>query len=155
MTDLDELKGKLAYAQERLAAAHEMLAAAEARRAAANRRGGGIPGFGGSGSQRAARAVSAGIDSAMRAHLEAVENVEKWKHRVSRLQSQIAEVERPRLTRDDIVGAVVIHDGRRWRKVVRINQKTVSVVHWQVPTFEPDRIPFDKITAVKKPDGST
>jgi hypothetical protein len=44
-----------------------------------------------------------------------------------------------------------VHDGTSWRKVVRVNQKTVSVVNWQVPEWEPDRIPFDKVHAVQMP----
>lgn len=150
MTDLAELKGKLAYAEERLEAAREALAIAESRGDAAHEMGGGIPGFGGSGNQRAARQVRGALNSAHKAQMEALERIDKWEYRVKRLTSRVAEAERVRFTREDVVGAVFVHDGRMWRKVVRINQKTVSVVHWQVPTFEPDRIPFDKITAVKK-----
>lgn len=38
-----------------------------------------------------------------------------------------AEAARRRYTRDDIEGAGFVHDGHRWRKVVRVNKATVSV----------------------------
>jgi hypothetical protein len=61
------------------------------------------------------------------------------------------EANRRRFTRDDIVGAGFVHDGTSWRKVVRVNRKTVSVVNWQVPEWEPDRIPFDRVHGVQMP----
>lgn len=147
MSELEDLKGKLAYARERLEAANEAMRAAERKGEAADDMGGGIPGFGGSGSQRAARQVRGALDSAHRAWKEATERIDKWSYRVRRLEVRIAELERPRLTREDVLGAVVIHDGISWRKVVKVNAKTVSVdtgYSWV------DRVPFDKIRAVKK-----
>lgn len=50
-------------------------------------------------------------------------------------------------TRDDIVGAGFIHDGISWRKVVKVNAKSVSVesgYSWV------DRVPFGKIIAVRR-----
>lgn len=32
-----------------------------------------------------------------------------------------------------------------------MNAKTVSVVNWQIPEWEPDRIPFDKVRGVQMP----
>lgn len=145
---VDELRAKLAYAQKRLEAANEALRAADARTQSAHEMGGGIPGFGASGNQRAANQVRSALDSSYRAWKEATERIEKWSHRVKRLEARIAEIERPRLTRDDVLGAALIHDGISWRKVVKVNAKTVSVdtgYSWV------DRVPFDDVRAVRKP----
>ncbi len=32
-----------------------------------------------------------------------------------------------------------------------MNAKTVSVVNWHMPEWEPERIPFDKVHGVQKP----
>lgn len=149
--ELDDLRAKLAHAQERLEAANDAMRAADRKDEAAFAMGGGIPGFGGSGNQRAARQVRSALDSAHRAWKEASERIEKWTHRVRRLESRIAEIDRVRLTRDDVLGAVLIHDGRTWRKVIRVNAKSVSVdsgYSWV------DRVMFDQIRAVKKPEVS-
>lgn len=144
---VEELRGELAYAQKRLEAANEAMAAVNRRSEAAQEMGGGIPGFGGSGNQRAARQVRGAMDSAYRQWKEATERIEKWTYRVKRLEIRIAEIERPRLTREDVIGAVLIHDGISWRKVVKVNAKTVSVdsgYSWV------DRIAFETIRAVRK-----
>lgn len=148
---LDELKAKLANAQERLEAAKDAMRRADALADTAREMGGGIPGFGGSGSQRAAQQVRGAHARSQRAWQEATERIEKWDYRVKSLQRRITEHERKRFTREDIVGAGFIHDGTWWRKVVRVNAKTVSVANWQVPTWEPDRIPFDKVRGVQMP----
>lgn len=148
---LEELRARLAYSQSRLDAAREAMRHAERLGDTAHEMGGGIPGFGGSGNQSAARTVRAAHDRAHRAWQEADERIKKWEYRVRSLERRIAEQERKRYTRDDILGAGFVHDGTSWRKVVRVNQKTVSVVNWQVPEWEPDRIPFDKIHGVQQP----
>lgn len=144
---IDELRGRLAYAQERLEAAEEAMRAANARTELAQEMGGGIPGFGGSGNQRAARQVRSALDSSYRLWKEASDRIDKWSHRVTRLKARLAEVERERLSREDIVGSSFVHDGNSWRRVVKVNAKTVSVdsgYSWV------DRIPFEKIRAVRK-----
>lgn len=144
--DLDALKSKLEHARERLEAAEGAQRAADRKGEAAHELGGGIPGFGGSGSQRAARQVRGALDSSYRAWTEAQERITKWSYRVKRLEARIAEIERPRLTREDVVGAVLIHDGNSWRKVVRVNAKSVSVesgYSWV------DRVPFDDIRSIR------
>lgn len=148
---VDELRAKLADAQTHLDAAHEAMRRADALAADAHEMGGGIPGFGGSGNQRAARQVRSAHDRAHRAWQDADERIKKWDYRVKSLERRIAEHERKRYTRGDILGAGFVHDGITWRKVVRVNQKTVSVVNWQVPSWEPDRIPFDKIRGIQQP----
>lgn len=150
--ELSELKAKLAYAQARLEAANEAMRAADRKDDAAFEMGGGIPGFGGSGNQRAAQQVRSAMNSAYRAWQDASERIEKWSYRVKRLESRIAEIERVRLTREDVLGAVLIHDGISWRKVIRVNAKSVSVdsgYSWV------DRVTFDQIRAVKKPEVTT
>lgn len=149
--ELEELKAKLSYAQKRLEAANEAMRAANRKDDAAHEMGGGIPGFGGSGNQRAAQQVRSAMGSAYRAWKDASERIEKWSYRVKRLESRIAEIERVRLTREDVLGAVLIHDGISWRKVIRVNAKSVSVdsgYSWV------DRVSFDQIRAVRKPEVS-
>ncbi|MDR6868478.1 hypothetical protein J2Y69_003094 [Microbacterium resistens] len=108
--DPADLKEKLAHARERLEAANDAMRAADQKNDAATAMGGGIPGFGASGSQRAARQVRTALGSAHRAWKEASERVEKWSYRVKRLEVRIAEIERPRLTREDVLGATLIHE---------------------------------------------
>lgn len=58
------------------------------------------------------------------------------------------EAARRRYTREEVVGAGFVHDGHRWRKVVRVNTTTVSVesgYSWV------DKIPFDKVHGVQQP----
>lgn len=141
-TSIEDLREKLAYARERLEAANEAMRAADRREEAAHEMGGGIPGFGASGSQRAARQVRSALDSSYRAWKDASERIEKWAYRVKRLEARVADMERPRLTREDVLGASQIHDGTFWRKVVKVNAKTVSVdsgYSWV------DRVPFEEI----------
>src|SRR5690606_34277033 len=101
---LDEMKAKLAYSQRRLEAAREAMRHAQGLADTAHEMGGGIPGFGGSGNQSAARTVRAAHDRAHRAWQDAGERIKKWDHRVKSLERRIAEQERRRYTRDDIVG---------------------------------------------------
>lgn len=65
------------------------------------------------------------------------------------------EAARRRFTRDEIVGAGFVHDGHSWRKVVRVNAKTVSVVNALMPHWEPERIKFDKVHGVQMPMDGT
>lgn len=57
-----------------------------------------------------------------------------------------ARAARRQFTRDDLVGAGFVHDGVAWRKVVRLNAKTVSVESGYSWT---DRVPFARIIAVQ------
>ena len=70
---------------------------------------------------------------------------------VARLTKQlahdVAEAERPRLTRADILGAVFVRTAYGWHKVVRVNATTVSVAtgySWV------DRHPFDSIIDTRR-----
>lgn len=142
----DEMRAKLAYSRDRLAAAQQAKDAAERLSASAHEMGGGIIGFGGSGSQRAAGQVRGAHERAYRAHREADERVEKWSHRVRSLERRISEAERVQFTRDDVVGAEFIHDGISWRQVRKVNAKTVSV---ETGYSWVDRVPFEKIRSVR------
>lgn len=88
MTDIDKLRERLTDALQYLEAAQLAKQRAERKSDTAHEMGGGIPGFGGSGNQRAARQVRTAWES----------------------------------------------------------------VNWQVPEWEPDRIPFDKVHAVRMPE---
>lgn len=141
---LDE---KLEYARERLAAASAAVTAAEGMHARAREMGGGIPGFGGSGNQRAARQVQSAHKGWMRARSEATERVEHWTYKVRRYELRIAERDRVRLTRDDVVGATLVRTVHGWHRVVRVNKTTVSVdsgYSWV------DRYEFDRILEARK-----
>lgn len=142
------LEEKLEYARERLAAGETAVAAALSRRERATEMGGGIPGFGGSGNQRAARQVQAAHTSWMRAYSEAAERVEHWTHKVRRYEQRIAERDRVRLTRDDVVTTDLVRTAHGWHRVVRVNKTTVTV---STPYSWTDRIEFDRILEVRKP----
>lgn len=109
--------------------------------------GGGIPGFGASGNQRAARQVRAAFSSADKAWREATEKLEYYTAKAKSYQRRIDERDRARLTRDDVVGAVAIRASTGWRRVRRVNKSTVSVdsgYSWA------DLIPFDQVLEVRK-----
>ncbi|WIE65972.1 hypothetical protein DEI99_005385 [Curtobacterium sp. MCLR17_036] len=136
---LDE---KLEDASEKLAAAKAALDRSGELAERAHEMGGGIPGFGASGNQRAARQVRSAHDTAQRAWKEATERVSYWSDKVKRLEYRKAEVERVPLTREDIKGATHVRIGRFWHKVVRVNAKTVSVDSGYSWT---DRYEFSKV----------
>lgn len=127
MNDVEDLKWRLERATEYLAAAEQAKAAAESLSQGAHDLGGGIPGFGGSGNQSAARQVRSAHDRAYRAHKDADERIEKWRHRVRFYTARIAELERVRFTAPDLKGAVAVRSNHGWHRVVRVNVKTVTV----------------------------
>lgn len=136
------LEQKLAYATEKRDAAQKAVEAADAMHEAARALGGGIPGFGGSGNQRAAKIVRGSLERSYRAEIEANERLEFWDAKAKSYARRLAERDRTRLTREDVAGATHILVSRTWRKVVRVNATTVSVdsgYSWV------DRIPFDQI----------
>lgn len=106
------------------------------------RRGGGVQAY-----RRRAAAVEAEIDAAV----AAVKAERRDEHAAAKAAHAEREANRRRFTRDEIDGAGFIHDGYRWRKVVRVNKTTVSVENAQIPHWEPDRIPFEKVHAVQQP----
>lgn len=115
----------------------------EARHLAARELGGGIPGFGGSGSQRAAQKVRSVLDSVYRAENEAEEKLNYYTHKLNYYERTIAERDRKRFTREDLIGSTWVRDGMSWRKVAKVNAKTVSV---ETGYSWVDRIAFEKIT---------
>lgn len=58
-----------------------------------------------------------------------------------------AEQSRVKYTREDLAGAVIIRTASGWRKVAKVNAKTVSVETGYSWT---DRVAFDKITDYRK-----
>ena len=108
----------------------------------AHRMGGGIPGFGGSGNQRAAQQVRRAGQSADRAYREATEKLDYYTGKLRYYEHAIAERDRVRMNKADLVGAQWVKTSTGWRKVRRVNTKTVSVdsgYSWA------DLIPMDKI----------
>lgn len=64
-----------------------------------------------------------------------------------RLASQKAETERVHYTRADLDGAKYVRTRYRWHKIVRVNQKTVSV---ETGYSWVDRYPFEDLWEVRK-----
>jgi hypothetical protein len=143
---LDE---RLAYAEEKLTAALAAQQRANKLYDDAHEMGGGIPGFGGSGSQRAAGQVRGALDRAFRAQNDADASVRHWEQKKRSYELRIAERDRVRLTRADLVGATWVRDGAGWHRVARLNAKSVSVESGYSWT---DRIEFDRILQVLRPE---
>ena len=139
----DQLRAKLATAQEHLEAALTAKQNAERLSATARELGGGIPGFGGSGSQRAARQVQGAQGRAFEAHRDADARIAKWSHRVASLKQRIAELERTTFTAEDLQGVTHVRTRTGWHKVVSVNAKTVTV---ETPYSWTDRILIETIT---------
>lgn len=140
---VDEMRSKLNYATAMLERANAAKTAANALSEQAHEMGGGIPGFGGSGSQRAASQVRSAHERAHRAHNEADERIALWHHKVKSLQRRIAEAERVRFTAADLKAAKFVRAGGSWREVVRVSAKSVTVTTGYSWT---DRIQIDQIT---------
>ena len=63
------------------------------------------------------------------------------------LQKRIAERDRVRFTRDDIVGATAIRTQFGWSRVIRVNRLTVTIpTEWSWT----ETVPFDQILEVRK-----
>ena len=87
------------------------------------------------------------MNSADRAWREATDKLEYYTGKAKGYERRIAERDRTRLVRDDIVGARSVRTSTTWRQVVRVNSKSVSVssgYSWV------DRIDFDKILEVRR-----
>lgn len=122
------------------------LLAANAKADRAFALGGGIPGFGSGGNQRAAQQVRSALNSADRAWKEATDKLEYYTAKAKGYERRIAERDRVRLTIEDIKGAKFVRTSTGWRKVVRVNAKTVSVdsgYSWV------DRIDINQIVEVR------
>lgn len=137
-----ELKADLARYEANLAKAHEAKANANRLSEQAREYGGGIPGFGGSGSQRAARYVRGAADRAHKAHNEADARIKHWEYKVRSAQRRLAELERVPFTAGELKGARFVHDGIGWREVVRVNAKSVTVTTGYSWT---DRVEISKV----------
>lgn len=140
------LEEKLEWALAGKARWEARMAQADAAHESAREMGGGIPGFGGSGSQRAANQVRSAFASADRKWREATEKLEYYTQKARGYERRIAERDRKRLERSDIVGATHIRIGRFWYKVARVNAKSVSV---ETGYSWVDRYTFDKVLEVR------
>ena len=87
------------------------------------------------------------MDSAYRAAKEAEDKLAYYTQKLNYYERTIAERDRPRFTREDLIGATLVRDGLSWRRVAKVNAKTVSV---ETGYSWVDRIPFDKITEFRK-----
>lgn len=80
------------------------------------------------------------------------QQVRRAQQRVAGLEGQVARGSVQRLlTREDVVGAVVVRTAGGWHQVVRVNARTVSVTtgySWV------DRYPFDRLLEVRRRDGA-
>lgn len=83
---------------------------------------------------------------------QAWQQVRQARQRVTALEAQVARGSVQRLlTREDVVGAVVVRTAGGWHKVVRVNARTVSVAtgySWV------DRYPFDRLLEVRHRDNA-
>lgn len=146
MADVEELKGKLVYAESRLMAAQAAKADADRLSAAAREMGGGLLSFGTSGPQRAKNRVQGAQGRAFEAHRDADARIEKWTYKIRALQRQIEEAGRPRFGVDDVAGARYVRTRTGWHKVVKVNKKTVTVETGYTFT---DLIPLERILEVR------
>jgi len=140
------LEQKLAWALEGKARWEAKLAEADKAEQAAHEMGGGIPGFGGSGNQRAARQVRSAFESADKKWREATEKLSYYTDKARGYERRIQERDRKRFEREDLAGARLVRSHTGWHKVVRVNAKSVSVesgYSWV------DRIAIDKILEVR------
>lgn len=146
-TTTEELKAKLANAQR-----HKVKA--EADRDAATRaedylreHASGL-GYGGSNAHRGANKIHAQSRANAARWKEADDRAKHWAQKIRGYEQRIAERERVRLTRADILGATRIRTRYGWHTVVRVNKTTVSCksgYSWV------DRYTFDKVLEVHKP----
>ena len=147
MSGYARLLDRLAYARGELALAEQDVERANGARERARTYRGGLLSYGGSGSQAAHRQVQGELDRLLRDAKEAHDRMEHWGFEVRRLENMLAKQERPRLTRDDVLGATHIRTRLGWHEVVSVNSTTVSVAPghpWN------DRYPFEKILQTAK-----
>lgn len=94
--------------------------------------------------RRRAAAVEREIDAAVAE--QKAERRAEWN--AAKIERIAREAARRIFTRDEVLGAGFVHDGHRWRKVVRVNAQTISVesgYSWV------DKIPFGKVHGVRGP----
>ena len=147
MTERYTLEEKLEWALQGKARWEAKMAQADAKHEQAHELGGGVPGFGGSGNQRAAQQVRSAFASADRAWREATEKLEYYTAKARGYERRIAERDRKRLERPDVLGATFIKTTCGWHKVVRVSAKSVTVETGYSWT---DRYPLDKVLEVRR-----
>jgi hypothetical protein len=101
-----------------------------------------------SGRRQQARVGGAAINAAIDAGLAAEKA--KWDDINARARAaRDAEKARPKLTRDDILGATAIRDQFGWRRVLKVNAKSVTVPSTLHPDWT-DLVSFDKVREVRR-----
>lgn len=88
-------------------------------------------------------ATERSIDEA-KAELEAARDAE---YRAVKAEAREREASRVRFTRDELVGAVAVRDRLGWHRVVRVNQKTVTIKTGYSWT---DLLPIDRVLEVRR-----
>ncbi|WP_280465644.1 hypothetical protein [Nocardia brasiliensis] len=139
--------------ETKLAAARKYLAKAESDRETADRaedylreHAGGL-GYGGSNAHKGANKIHAMSRRNSDRWIDANKRAQYWEREIKSYERRIAERDRVRLTREDIVGAVVIRTKVGWHKVVRVNKNTVSCESGYSWT---DKIAFNQVLEARK-----
>lgn len=144
MSDVDALRARLSVARKNLSSAGEAMERANALHDTAREMGGGIPGFGHAGNQRAASMVRSASDRAQQAWVDARDRIEHWQDKVLRLEARIAEAERVKLTDGaSITDAKWVNARGGWWRVAKVNAKSVTV-HYPGASFT-ERIPISSV----------
>ena len=89
-----------------------------------------------------------GIDAALdryKAEQRKDARAEQRRTHEARIAAREAEAARPKLTADDVRGAVAVRDQFGWHRVVRVSAKSVTV---ETPYSWTERIALDKVLEV-------
>lgn len=97
-------------------------------------------------SKRGAGSIDAQIDRHLAEQKRQARDEEK-RRTAERIAAREAEKARPKLTADDVRGAVAVRDSYGWHRVVRVSAKSVTV---ETPYSWTDRIALDKVLEVRR-----
>lgn len=92
--------------------------------------------------------IRSNMNAELRRAAEAADAQRVSGYKAAREAVRAGEAQRVRLTRDEIVGARLIRDEFGWRRVVRVNAKTVTATSNLVSSWT-DRVPFEKVLEVR------
>ncbi|WP_454199548.1 hypothetical protein [Nocardia sp. Marseille-Q1738] len=146
MTANDSLEVKLAAARKHQTKAEADREAADRAEDYLREHAGGL-GYGGSNAHKGANKIHAMSRRNSDRWIEANKRAQYWEREARGYERRIAERDRVRLTRADVVGAAFIRTRYGWHKVVRVNKTTVSCESGYSWT---DKYTFDKVLEVRK-----
>lgn len=93
------------------------------------------------------------INRSLNAYKRQAEARDALVRKVAKARAELQEAERPGpVDPATIKGAYAVRDQFGWHKVIKVNAKTVTVA---TPYSWTDRIPLDKITAVRHPENTS